>query len=653
MIFLVELPQGVVIEVRRGGHDALAKLSGDMTRLGISGYIRIERRPKELIPRVSQVVIHDSQPKLAIHESDVVIGGLEALLEIERDSTALDALISLVEIQDDDLIRIMNLYPDFTLATEAQKLEQNKDDWWNYVQLNTSSWRREARLPEQEVIVEAPEYIRQLTKAKLQKFDLGEKHLNYGDTLLNDGENSENVLNLGGILASHGRPLLVFSRHDVRDLSVSFDIPMASCLKITSATSENTVLPHSDDIQDKLTNFLWANKQAVVVFSDLEYLLSMNDFSSVMNMFRSIIDQVRLGDHLLLVHCNLEVMNDKQRHMFVREFESISTTYLENLILDGESLLDHPICIELSEEELSWIDQQIKFSNNNQIDGTDSEVISGGASSIADEDISEAKEKLNQLVDEWQTPAIDSPELIQPHSIDSKNNELLTNIVEKAFSAAIDVVEEEVQTTDEPMVESAEQPQLDKPLEQEVQKVKSPRVALRVKRAKRPKITKSNAFIAPITTAAAINRNVELPDINHVTEIKSHRQAIDIELSQRSVKMDDAVKNMLTSSQRKKSREISQALNQNTQNTVPQMPSIKSKSNLQISPKVSSKTVVYSSSDIASSDASKRRSRESASRTQSKVDIDKNYQKWSTHYQSNPKLDDDVTSNQFSVEEEQ
>ena len=466
MIFLVELPQGVVIEVRRGGHDALAKLSGDMTRLGISGYIRIERRPKELIPRVSQVVIHDSQPKLAIHESDVVIGGLEALLEIERDSTALDALISLVENQDDDLIRIMNLYPDFTLATEAQKLEQDKDDWWNYVQLNTSSWRREARLPEQEVIVEAPEYIRQLTKAKLQKFDLGEKHLNYGDTLLNDGENSENVLNLGGILASHGRPLLVFSRHDVRDLSVSFDIPMASCLKMTSATSENTVLPNSDDIQDKLTNFLWANKQAVVVFSDLEYLLSMNDFSSVMNMFRSIIDQVRLGDHLLLVHCNLEVMNDKQRHMFVREFESISTTYLENLILDGESLLDHPICIELSEEELSWIDQQIKFSNNNQIDGTDSEVISGGASSIADEDISEAKDKLNQLVDEWQTPAIGSPELIQPQSSDSKSNELLTNIVEKAFSAAIDVVEEEVQTKDEPMVESAEQPQLDKPLKQ-------------------------------------------------------------------------------------------------------------------------------------------------------------------------------------------
>ena len=457
---------------------------------------------------------------------------------------------------------------------------------------------------------------------------------------------------MAGLLASHGRPLLVFSRHDVRGLSVSYDIPIASCLKMTSTISENTVLPNSDDIQDKLSNFLWANKQAVVVFSDLEYLLSINDFNSVINMFRSIIDQVRLGDHLLLVHCNLEVMNDRQRHIFVREFETISTTYLENLILDGESLLDHPICIELSEEELSWIEQQIKFSINDQVDGTGYEEISGGASSIADEDISEAKDKLNQLVDEWQTPSIDSSQPIQSQTSDSKSNELLTNIVEKAFSAAIEVVEEDIQSSDEIIVKSAEQPKSEKPVKKVVQKVKSPRIALRVKRAKRPKATKSNAFAASESTAAAINRKVELPDINHVTKIKSHRQAIDTDLSQRSVKMDDALKNMLTSSQRKKSREISQALNQNKQKAAHQMPTIKSKNNLQISPKVSSKTVVYSSSNIASGDTSKRRSRESASRTQNKVDIDKNYQKWSTHYKGNTKLDEDISSNQFSVEDE-
>ena len=153
---MVELPQGVVIEVRRGGHDALAKLAGDMTTLGISGYIRIERRPKGIIPRVSQVVINDAIPRIALHEADLLLTGLEALMEIERDSTALDALVSLVELPADDLIRIINLYPDAVIEQEHETNSNDNDDWWNYVKLNTSSWRREERLPEQEVTIEAP-----------------------------------------------------------------------------------------------------------------------------------------------------------------------------------------------------------------------------------------------------------------------------------------------------------------------------------------------------------------------------------------------------------------------------------------------------------------------------------------------------------------
>ena len=147
-----------------------------------------------------------------------------------------------------------------------------------------------------------------------------------------------------------------------------------------------------DKIKQKVTNFLWENKQAIVVFSDVEYLLSLNEFSPVMNMFREIIDEVRIADHLMLVHCNLEILNDVQRHTFEREFETITTTNLETLTMDAESLLDHPICMELSEEELSWIEQQIKFSSQNgESELTGFESISGGASALAEEDISEAK----------------------------------------------------------------------------------------------------------------------------------------------------------------------------------------------------------------------------------------------------------------------
>ena len=78
-----------------------------MMFLGISGYLRIERRPKNVLPRVSQILILDGQPRLAIHESDLAFGGLEALLEIERDAPTLDTLISLIELSNDDAVRVV------------------------------------------------------------------------------------------------------------------------------------------------------------------------------------------------------------------------------------------------------------------------------------------------------------------------------------------------------------------------------------------------------------------------------------------------------------------------------------------------------------------------------------------------------------------
>ena len=147
------------------------------------------------------------------------------MFEIEHDPDTLDTLISLIELSNDDAVRVVNLYPDFSLLELDEKSEKTDKEWWNYVRLESRSWRREARLPEPEVIVEAPEYIRQLTKAKLQKFDLGQKYLNYGDALLNDGDSPAKLLDLAGILASHGRPILVFSRDETNSLVANHKIP--------------------------------------------------------------------------------------------------------------------------------------------------------------------------------------------------------------------------------------------------------------------------------------------------------------------------------------------------------------------------------------------------------------------------------------------
>ena len=58
----------------------------DIARLGTSGYIRIERRPKEQMPRIGLIVFREGKPMLALHEADAISMSLEALLDIESDA---------------------------------------------------------------------------------------------------------------------------------------------------------------------------------------------------------------------------------------------------------------------------------------------------------------------------------------------------------------------------------------------------------------------------------------------------------------------------------------------------------------------------------------------------------------------------------------
>ena len=69
---MTELPQGDVTEVRRGDPNALRILSSDMARLTTTGYIRTERKPKDAMPRIGQVLFIEGHPVLAMHELSLI-----------------------------------------------------------------------------------------------------------------------------------------------------------------------------------------------------------------------------------------------------------------------------------------------------------------------------------------------------------------------------------------------------------------------------------------------------------------------------------------------------------------------------------------------------------------------------------------------------
>ena len=330
-------------------------------------------------------------------------------------------------------------------------------------------------------------------------------------------------------------------------------------------------------------------------------------------MLRDIIDNIRSSDHLLLVHCDLDVMNDQQRHIFMREFETINSIYLESLVMDPESLFEHPICMELTEEELSWIQQQITFSKTGNIEQlTASTTTSGGAINLADEDLVEARDNLTQVIDNWQDLS-QSKEMITPPTIEQKkDDDMISNMVNKAFSADIDTIrQDDVKSTrvSKPKTEIPEPIVMKNSV---TKKSKGPRPAIRVKRAKRPKPHTSKSFSRPVRTVAAINNNVELPNIIDVTEVNRQTQAFTASLDDRAKKMENALENMLVSDERTHSRFVYKTKIQKNIDSIDNWQKVERRTVTLPLRNVDIGAVVHSSSDITQSDTSKRRQRESA-----------------------------------------
>ena len=406
---MVELPQGDIVEVRRGSSDALARLTNDMARLNRSGHIRIERRPKGIMPRVSQIVLREGRPIIALHEADVLLTGLEALLEIENDCSALDATISLHELAREDVDVIVNLYPAASLNLDAEHISNHREgegEWWTNARVAKSTWKREERLPELEPSVEAPEFIRLKSKAMLERHGGISEMLSPGQGLIYDSPDPAKLLQLTSYLASHGRPVLVISRHEVDELNDKYNLPIESCSWLSNAETDKSLDPALESIRMKIDAFLWGNVRAVVAFEGLEYLAGIHGDERMIGLIRDICDGIKLEDHLFLVTADLSAFELKKQQLIVRELDEIKPETMEYWTMDAESLLDHPICTIPSEEEIQWIESQLEMILKDDI-GAQAGIadsmhgVSGGADSLDLQEVNSATGNLSAMMQDW------------------------------------------------------------------------------------------------------------------------------------------------------------------------------------------------------------------------------------------------------------
>ena len=343
---MVELPQGNIIEERRGGAGILATLVNEMIKIGTDGYIRCERTPTEAMPRVGQVVVSNGTVAAAIHESDAILESVDALIEIESDSIELDCILQLVE--DVDTYRILDLHPNARLNIEKPE-ESRSSKWWDEVSNTTTGWTKASRLPSIDASVEAPEFIQAKAAAMVQRQVIGGKSLKPGSVYSNE---SDEFFTLASNLKNHGRPLLVISRRNREDLVVNYKLPSEDCLWLSQSESEGVQFVDIDAIKGTVYGFLEGNLRAVLLLDGLEYLANICGSKEVIEMVRELADRMRFEDDCLLISCDANAWSESDAAQIKRAAPYLDSEIIEAWNSDPEYLLDHPLLAPPTEEEL-------------------------------------------------------------------------------------------------------------------------------------------------------------------------------------------------------------------------------------------------------------------------------------------------------------
>ena len=343
---MVELPQGNIIEERRGGAGILATLVNEMVKLKSSGYIRCERTPTEAMPRVGQVVVSNGSVSAAIHESDAILEGVDALIEIETDCLELDCVLQLIE--NVDIYRILDLHPTAKLNVEAPE-KSKSSKWWQDISNHSNSWTKASKLPTIDASMDAPEFVKAKAAAMVHRHVQGGTLLKPGSVHSNEGEL---LFSLASTLRNHGRPLLVISRKTREDLVVNHSIPADDCLWLSQREGEGVQFVDIDAIKGTVYGFLEGNLRAVLLLEGLEYLANICGPKPVIDMVRELGDRMRFEDDCLLISCDKRAWSKSESAQLMRAAPHLEDEIINSWNSDPDALLDHPLMAPPTEEEL-------------------------------------------------------------------------------------------------------------------------------------------------------------------------------------------------------------------------------------------------------------------------------------------------------------
>ena len=416
---MAELPDGLVIERRRGGPGVLALLMLDATRSRFNGHIRIERASNNGF--VGNLGILDGMPimSIAMNIDSSSTGGKESMEKCLHESAMDDARISVHE--GSHIPQSMDLHPySRLLSSDIQNLEEQP--WWSdrRHQDLVSLGRTKSRWTsiESEFSRENNESIQFEVQKEIPILEEGPS-FGPGQSWLVDDEIPDSVLGIASNLVSLGRPILVFSRIPPERLRSKFAIHESSSVRLTERPiNSGDIGPSLEGIMRRIEDFFFANPRAVVVIDGLEFLIGLHGFDRVYDFTRNLTDLVAESDDLLLCPIDGLAMSPQERALLQREMEMLDTHTAALWGGQSAKLAGHPFIIHamttIAEPRIEpdGSNSELNSSSNDEIDKLP-------------EPIEDIRPDIGSLMDQWKSESTISPIEVN----DSKIDELIVDEV--------------------------------------------------------------------------------------------------------------------------------------------------------------------------------------------------------------------------------
>ena len=397
---MVTIEHGDMVEQRRGGVDVLRILVRNLALHEQSGAVCIQAASGNEM-REGWLLFRLGQPVMAFYQGKTTLQGLEALLSIEEDALDVGNELRLYELTMNALRSTMAEHPDSVLHLEYQEHREATASWWSSVRLPSSSWRRAARLEEIEALALETEHRRRDTVVA------NTSQLEPGQIYLLDSPDPHPMISLGVELAERGMPLLGLFGLPHAKTEATHRLPAPQSYALLSPHGGYEVLNDHSAIQTVVNAFQWGNERSVLLIDGLDRLANAFGENGMVDVFRSICDGVRFNDHIALVTTDLELFETAVQRSITSETTELRRSSVLNWVDDPDVLWDHPLLLAPDEEEEQWLAAQIQHQGA-KVGGPvafHDAAVEGGSVAPDDEDRIEATQALNDVVESWPEPS--------------------------------------------------------------------------------------------------------------------------------------------------------------------------------------------------------------------------------------------------------